>query len=56
MRRFADAHAHLDEPEFWGDQEQVIQRGREAGCGLFINVGIGPENSHQVVATAHRHP
>jgi TatD DNase family protein len=52
----ADAHAHLDEPQLRDRQEAVMRRAREAGVSLIINVGIGRENSRQVLATADRYP
>ncbi len=52
----ADAHAHLDEPQLRDQKEAVLLRAREAGVNLIINVGIGRENSRQVVETAHRCP
>lgn len=52
----ADSHAHLDMPEFAPDQAAVVARAREAGVGLIINVGIGLENSRQVLATARKFP
>jgi len=54
--RLADTHAHLDLPEILPDLDAVLGRAREAGVALLINVGIGLENSRQVLATAHRHP
>ncbi len=54
--QLADAHAHLDEPQLRDRQEAVMRRARAAGLGLIINVGIGPENSRQVLATADRYP
>ena len=52
----ADAHAHLDEPQLRDQKEAVLRRAREAGVGLIVNVGIGRENSRQVVETAERYP
>ncbi len=52
----ADAHAHLDMPEYTTDQPQIIQQAQEAGVGLIINVGISVKNSHEVLATARRYP
>jgi TatD DNase family protein len=54
--RLADTHAHLDLPELLPDQDAVLRRAREAGVNLIINVGIGLENSRQVLATARNHP
>jgi TatD DNase family protein len=52
----ADAHAHLDEPQLQDHQEAVLRRARNAGVGLIVNVGIGRDNSRQVVETAERYP
>jgi TatD DNase family protein len=54
--RLADAHAHLDLPEILPDQEEVLRRAKAAGVGLIINVGIGLNNSRQVLKTAYRYP
>ena len=54
--RLADTHAHLDLPEILSDQEEVLARAGEAGVALIVNVGIGLENSRQVLATARKHP
>ena len=54
--RLADTHAHLDLPELEPDLDGVLARAREAGVALIINVGIGLENSRQVLATARRLP
>ncbi len=52
----ADAHTHLDMPEYAADQGQIIEQARQAGVGLIINVGISLENSRQVIATARKYP
>lgn len=52
----ADSHAHLDLPELRPDREAVLQRAREAGVALIINVGIDVAQAGQVLATARRHP
>jgi TatD DNase family protein len=54
--RLADAHTHLDMPEYATDQDYVIEQARLAGVGLIINVGISLKNSHQVIATARKYP
>jgi TatD DNase family protein len=54
--RLADTHAHLDEPQLRHQKAAVLARAREAGVRLIVNVGIGQENSRQVVETAQRHP
>ncbi len=54
--RLADTHAHLDLPELQPDQDAVLRHAREAGVELIINVGIGLNNSRQVLATARKYP
>jgi TatD DNase family protein len=54
--RLADAHAHLDLPEFQTDGAAVLQRAREAGVALIINVGISVDNSRQTLETARKIP
>ncbi len=54
--RLADAHTHLDMPEYADDQSQIIEQARHAGIGLIINVGISLKNSRQVIATARKYP
>jgi TatD DNase family protein len=54
--RLADAHTHLDMPEYAADQSQIIEQARQVGVGLMINVGISLENSRQVIATARKYP
>jgi TatD DNase family protein len=54
--RLADAHAHLDMPEYASDQSEIIEQANEAGVSLIINVGISLKNSHQVIVTARKYP
>jgi TatD DNase family protein len=54
--RLADAHAHLDMPEYDADQVRMIEQARQAGLALIINVGISLANSRQVIATAQTYP
>jgi TatD DNase family protein len=42
---FIDSHAHVDGPEFDRDRDQVIDRAREAGVDLVLNVGTGDPHS-----------
>lgn len=51
----ADSHAHLNQPEYDCDREEVIRAAREAGVGLILNIGISLENSREVVTTAQAH-
>jgi TatD DNase family protein len=54
--RLADAHAHLDMPEYAVDQAEIIAAATEAGIALIINVGISLENSYEALKTAQNHP
>ena len=42
---FIDSHAHVDGPEFDRDREQVMDRARDAGVQLVLNVGTGDPHS-----------
>lgn len=42
---FVDSHAHLDGPEYDGDRAEMLQRAREAGVELILNVGTGDPHS-----------
>ena len=42
---FVDSHAHIDGPEFDADREQVIQRARDAGVSVILNIGTGDPHS-----------
>lgn len=46
---FFDTHAHLDDPQFKEDQEQVIARAREAGLELIVNVGYNVASAKRTV-------
>src|SRR5215470_804296 len=37
-----DSHAHIDDPQFAGDREAMLERAREAGVGMLLAVGNGP--------------
>jgi TatD DNase family protein len=42
---FIDSHAHIDGPEFDADRDQVIQRARDAGVSVILDVGTGDPHS-----------
>ncbi|HSE34000.1 MAG TPA: TatD family hydrolase [Pyrinomonadaceae bacterium] len=42
---FIDSHAHIDGPEFDADRNDVIQRARDAGVEVILNVGTGDPHS-----------
>lgn len=47
---YFDTHAHLDDEKFSPDRELVIQRAKEAGVGLIVNVGYDVEHARNTVA------
>lgn len=55
---FIDSHAHIDGPEFDADREDVIQRARDAGVSLILNIGTGDPQSgtlERAVELAEKH-
>ena len=42
---YIDSHAHIDGPEYDPDRDDVIERAREAGLRLILNVGTGDPHS-----------
>lgn len=52
-----DSHAHLDDPAFDADREQVIGRARTAGLRYLLAVsgGTGPEHLAAPIAIAERY-
>ena len=42
---FIDSHAHIDGPEFDADRNEVIERARDAGVAVILNVGTGDPHS-----------
>ncbi|HEY5883042.1 MAG TPA: TatD family hydrolase, partial [Pyrinomonadaceae bacterium] len=42
---FVDSHAHIDGPEYDEDRDAVLQRARDAGVELILNVGTGDPHS-----------
>jgi len=50
-----DSHAHLDFPHFDADREAVIERAREAGLVVILNVGTDLASSRAAVALAEKH-
>ncbi|MBI4971996.1 MAG: TatD family hydrolase [Candidatus Omnitrophica bacterium] len=49
-----DTHVHLNVSDYTADQDQVFRRAREAGVGLFLNVGIDMEHSRAAVQFAEK--
>lgn len=50
-----DTHCHLHFPEYEEDRTEVIRRARDAGIGIFINVGTDRESSQASVDLARHH-
>jgi TatD DNase family protein len=54
--RLADSHAHLDLEDHFPDQAAVLDRARENGVDLVINVATGLSDAPQVITTARKIP
>ena len=51
-----DSHCHLSEPALAPDLDAVLDRAKAVGISTIINIGLGLENSRQVLSQAHSHP
>ncbi len=51
-----DAHAHLDLEHFDPDRAETIQRAKDDGVGLIINVGIDPPRWQNTLDLAAQYP
>lgn len=51
-----DTHAHIYEPEFDTDREEVILRAREAGVGHMLLPAIDSESHERLFALCRNHP
>lgn len=49
-----DSHCHLDFPDFDGELEQVIERGRRAGISKFLTIGTRLTHFDAVLSVAER--
>jgi TatD DNase family protein len=56
MNALFDTHAHLDQPEFDADRDEVLQRAAAAGVGEVLCVGTTAESSAAAVGLADTHP
>ncbi|MGI6206778.1 MAG: TatD family hydrolase [Anaerolineae bacterium] len=54
--RLADTHAHLSDPSFDDDRAQVLERARQAGLCLMVDVGADVASSERAVALATAEP
>ena len=55
MSRLVDTHAHLNDPQFERDLDQVLDRAREAGVSVIITVGYDLESSERAAELATLH-
>lgn len=55
MPQFIDSHAHLADPAFDADREDVIDRAREAGARALVAIGesLGAAERAEAIARAH---
>lgn len=49
-----DSHCHLDFPDFADELDQVVQRGRDHGVGLFLTINTHLTRFERVLAVAER--
>ena len=52
---FTDTHVHFHFPDYDEDRKQAIERSRQAGVELFINVGTDLKSSQESLKLAHQH-
>lgn len=53
---YIDSHAHLDDPQFDGDRDAVIDEAVAAGVAAIVNIGYRPEVWETTLALADRRP
>ena len=53
--RYVDTHAHLDDPAFDEDRDEVIAAANAAGVSTIVNVGYCPARWRTTTALADRH-
>ena len=51
-----DTHAHLNDPAFDPDREELMESFAAAGVGLVMNAGCSLESSRDIVAMAEKYP
>ncbi len=52
---FIDTHAHLQDPRFAADRDEVLRRARAAGVSQVINVGYDIPSSRLAIELADKH-
>ena len=56
MILLVDSHAHLDQPEYDRDLEEVISRAVGAGVGRIITIGLDAVSSRRSIDLAEKYP
>ena len=51
-----DTHAHLNDPAFDADREELMASFADAGVGLVMNAGCSLESSRDIVQMAEKYP
>jgi len=51
-----DSHAHLNDPKFKNDVEEVLKRARQNGVGKIITVGYDLPSSEEAVRLSEKYP
>lgn len=54
--QFIDSHAHLNDPAFDADREELIARLPQAGVALSVEIGCSPEEWRPALDLAAKHP
>ena len=49
-----DTHAHLNDPAFDEDREELLETFKDAGVGLVLNAGCSLASSHDCIALEER--
>jgi TatD DNase family protein len=55
MIEYVDTHAHLQEPEFAADADEVVRRAREAGVTTIVSPAVDLASARAGLALAQRH-
>lgn len=55
MVQIIDSHAHVHDPKFDNDRDQVIQRATDDGMSHMITIGTNQDTSRQAIALAEQY-
>lgn len=55
-QRLFDTHAHVDSSQYRDDRDAVIQRARDAGVDLILNIGYNEATSRRTLELVARYP